>query len=160
MPASASACKRSALCSTSNPAGYSLLEAITFAQPVNFQPNNPTQPKSCQPNNLVTLQPHEITGDRVACPREMQSRDLATSRDHGRSRGIVSHSSSVFRQCSSTFHDRFPAMVAGTNRPWTCTGKGIGLTLVSLHVHKQLLKALHYRRQVILQRAQFIFQRL
>ena len=31
-----------------------------------------------------------ITGDRVACPREMQSRDLATSRDHGRSHGLPS----------------------------------------------------------------------
>ena len=32
----------------------------------------------------MTWPPHEITGDRAACPREMQSRDLTTSRDHGR----------------------------------------------------------------------------
>ena len=40
--------------------------------------------------NLVTLQPHEITGDRAACPREMQSRETVVSRDHGRSRGLPS----------------------------------------------------------------------
>ena len=72
----------------------------------------------------MTRSSHEITGDRVACPREMQSRDSVVSRDHGRSHLISSRPFNNVRQPSVP---RFP--------PWWQAPAGLPRTLApTLHL--------------------------